>query len=72
MMSAFLDALGIATRTGSLDDGVTPDPAKVGSAAAGSRAAIHADSVSLYLKPRFSARIRRHGPRLAQVPQRQG
>jgi hypothetical protein len=50
MMGAFLDALGITHENGLIkDDNVTPDPAKVGAAAAVLAEQFPAESVSLYL-----------------------
>lgn len=50
MMGAFLDALGIDHDRGLIkDEGVTPDPAKVGSAAAKLAQEFPPDGVSLYL-----------------------
>jgi hypothetical protein len=50
MMGAFLDALGITHEDGLIqDDGVTPDPAKVGPAAAKLATEFPPDHVSLYL-----------------------
>jgi hypothetical protein len=50
MMGAFLDLLGITHENGLIqDDAVTPDPAKVGPAAAQLATQFPADSVSLYL-----------------------
>ena len=50
MMSAFLDALGIAHENGMIqEDQVTPDPAKIATATAVISAAYPADDVSLYL-----------------------
>ena len=50
MMSAFLDALGIAHENGMIqEDEVTPDPAKIATATAVISAAYPADDVSLYL-----------------------
>ena len=72
MMSAFLDALGIAHENGVIqDDGVTPDLAKVGSAAAGIAQQFPQDSVSLYLNTLLCQDPQTWGA-LAQVPQRQG
>jgi hypothetical protein len=72
MMSAFLDALGIAHENGVIqDDGVTPDPAKVGSAAAGIAQQFTPDSVSLYLNT-LLCQDPQTWAALAQVPQRQG
>jgi hypothetical protein len=72
MMSAFLDALGIAHENGVIqDDGVTPDPAKVGSAAAGIAQQFTPDSVSLYLNTLLCQHPQTWGA-LTQVPQRQG
>ena len=72
MMSAFLDALGIAHENGVIqDDGITPDPAKVGSAAAEIAQQFTQDSVSLYLNTLLCQDPQTWGA-LAQVPQRQG
>ncbi len=72
MMSAFLDALGIAHENGVIqDDGVAPDPSKVGSAAAGIAQQFTPDSVSLYLNTLLCQDPETWGA-LAQVPQRQG
>ena len=50
MMSAFLDALGIAHENGVIqEDAVTPDPAKMATATAAIAAGYPADDVSLYL-----------------------
>jgi hypothetical protein len=50
MMSAFLDALGIAHENGVIqEDAVTPDPAKIAAAIAAIAAVYPADDVSLYL-----------------------
>ena len=50
MMSAFLDALGIAHENGMIqEDEVTPDPAKIATATAVISEAYPADDVSLYL-----------------------
>ena len=50
MMGAFLDALGITHENGLIkDDNVTPDPVKVGAAAASLAEQFSAESVSLYL-----------------------
>jgi hypothetical protein len=50
MMSAFLDALGIAHENGVIqEDAATPDPAKIAAAVATIAAAYPADDVSLYL-----------------------
>ena len=50
MMSAFLDALGIAHENGMIEeDAVAPDPAKMAAATAAIAAAYPADDVSLYL-----------------------
>jgi beta-phosphoglucomutase-like phosphatase (HAD superfamily) len=50
MMSAFLDALGIAHDNGLIhDDAVAPDPAKIATATATIAAAYPADDVALYL-----------------------
>jgi hypothetical protein len=72
MMSAFLDALGIAHENGVIqDDGITPDPARVGSAAAEIAQQFTPDSVSLYLNTLLCQDPQTWGA-LAQVPQRQG
>jgi hypothetical protein len=72
MMSAFLDALGIAHENGVIqDDGITPDPAKVGSAVAEIAQQFTPDSVSLYLNTLLCQDPQTWGA-LAQVPQRQG
>jgi len=50
LMGAFLDALGLAHENGLIqDDHVTPDPAKVGPAAAAIAKAYPAADVSIYL-----------------------
>jgi hypothetical protein len=50
MMSAFLDALGIAHENGVIqEDAVTPDPTKIATATAAIAAVYPADDVSLYL-----------------------
>ena len=50
MMSAFLDALGIAHENGLIqDERITPDPAKVGPAVAQLTQQFPAESVSLYV-----------------------
>ena len=50
MMSAFLDALGIAHENGLIqDEGITPDPAKVGPAVAQLTREFPPESVSIYL-----------------------
>ncbi len=50
MMGAFLDALGIAHENGLIqDEGVKPDPAKIGPAVAHLRERFQPDSVALYL-----------------------
>ncbi len=50
MMGAFLDALGIAHENGLIqDEGVKPDPAKIGPAVAHLRERFPPDSVALYL-----------------------
>ena len=50
MMATFLDALGIAHEQGLIqEDGATPDPAKIPSAAADIAAQYPAEAVSLYL-----------------------
>jgi hypothetical protein len=50
MMSAFLDALGIAHENGLIqEDAVTPDPAKFATATAAIATAYQADDVALYL-----------------------
>jgi hypothetical protein len=50
MMGAFLDAVGIAHENGLIqEDAVTPDPAKIATAAAAIARAYPADDVSLYL-----------------------
>lgn len=70
MMGAFLDALGIAHENGLIqDDGVTPDPAKVGSAAAQLAQQFTPDSVSLYLNTLLCQDPQTWGV-LAQVPER--
>jgi hypothetical protein len=72
MMSAFLDALGIAHENGVIqDDGITPDPAKVGSAAAEIAQQFTQDNVSLYLNTLLCQDPQTWGA-LAHVPQRQG
>ena len=72
MMSAFLDALGIAHENGVIqDDGVAPDPSKVGSAAAGIAQQFTPDSVSLYLNT-LLCQDPQTWAALAEVPQRQG
>jgi hypothetical protein len=72
MMSAFLDALGIMHENGVIqDDGITPDPAKVGSAAAEIAQQFTQDNVSLYLNTLLCQDPQTWGA-LAHVPQRQG
>ena len=69
MMGAFLDALGITHENGLIkDDNVTPDPAKVGAAAASLAEQFSADSVSLYLNTLLCQDPDTWGA-LAQVPQ---
>ena len=68
MMGAFLDALGIAHENGLIqDDGVTPDPAKIESAAAEIAQQFGPDSVSLYLNT-LLCQIRRPGVRWPGCP----
>jgi len=51
LMSAFLDALGIAHENGLIqDDGLKPDPEKIQSAVATLKEKFPADDVSLYLQ----------------------
>jgi hypothetical protein len=71
MMGAFLDALGIAHENGLIqDDAVTPDPAKIESAAAEIAQQFGPESVSLYLNTLLSQDPQTWGA-LAGVPQRQ-
>lgn len=50
MMGAFLDALGISHENGLIqDEGVKPDPAKIGAAVAQIKERFPADTVALYL-----------------------
>ena len=70
MMGAFLDALGIPHENGLIqDDGVTPDPVKVGPAAAEIAKAFPPDSVSLYLNTLLCQDPNTWGA-LSEVPQR--
>jgi hypothetical protein len=70
MMGAFLDALGIAHENGLIqDDGVSPDPSKVGSAAEQIAQQFPPESVSLYLNTLFCQDPETWGG-LADVPQR--
>ena len=72
MMGVFLDALGIAHENGLIqDEGVTPDPAKVGRAAAEIAKQFPPDSVSLYLNTLLCQDPSTWGA-LSEVPQRQG
>ena len=72
MMGAFLDALGIAHDNGLIqDDGVAPDPAKVGAAAATLAKEFPPDNVSLYLNTLLCQDPNTWGV-LSDVPQRQG
>jgi hypothetical protein len=55
MMSAFLDALGIAHDQGTIEqDAVSPDPAKIGAAVAAIRESYPPADVSLYLETLIS------------------
>src|SRR5262245_52389917 len=70
MMGAFLDALGITHENGLIqDDNVSPDPAKVGTAAAQLAEQFPADSVSLYLNTLLCQDPETWGA-LSDVPQR--
>jgi hypothetical protein len=72
MMSAFLDAIGVAHENGVIqDDGITPDPAKVGPAAAEIAQQFTPDNVSLYLNTLLCQDPQTWGA-LAHVPQRHG
>jgi len=72
MMSVFLDALGVAHENGVIqDDGITPDPDKVGPAAAEIAQQFTPDTVSLYLNTLLCQDPQTWGA-LAHVPQRHG
>ena len=72
MMSVFLDAIGVAHENGVIqDDGITPDPAKVGPAAAEIAQQFTPDNVSLYLNTLLCQDPQTWGA-LAHVPQRHG
>lgn len=71
MMGAFLDALGIMHENGLIqDEGVTPDPAKVGPAAVKLAQEFPEENVSLYLNTLLCQDPGTWGL-LADVPQRQ-
>lgn len=71
MMGAFLDALGIAHENGLIqDEGVAPDPAKVGPAASKIAQDFPEENVSLYLNTLLCQDPGTWGL-LADVPQRQ-
>ena len=71
MMGAFLDALGIAHENGLIqDEGVAPDPAKVGPAASKIAQEFPEENVSLYLNTLLCQDPGTWGL-LADVPQRQ-
>lgn len=70
MMGAFLDALGIAHEDGLIqEDHASPDPEKIGPAAAGLAEQFQADNVSLYLNTLLCQDPNTWGA-LADVPQR--
>lgn len=71
MMGAFLDALGISHENGLIqDEGVTPDPGKVGPAAVKLAREFPEENVSLYLNTLLCQDPGTWGL-LADVPQRQ-
>ena len=71
MMSAFLDALGIAHENGLIqDEGVTPDPTKIGPAASKIAQEFPEENVSLYLNT-LLCQDPGTWSLLADVPQRQ-